>query len=265
MAVDNKKLYKFHVKNIHSIEIALNNSALAARSAIAEQNEPAIKSFVSLNSFLLGAWAENRLRKLLYENFGLSDQERSTVIAQSSQIEKWEKLIEVAFRKHYNVPTAVLNESNLPFTAAARYKVLNEILDKDLRSVIEIRNKLAHGQWVYPLNSDENDVEQGKYQALNQENLPSLQYKKSLLTGLSDIIHDLVVSLGTFERDFDKNFKKISQTRSNLKNRSYQKYATNLIEKRRRGIEARKLHNNSINTETKKPRSFLARIFGSGY
>ena len=167
MAIDNKKLYKFHVKNICSIEIALNNSALAARSAIAEQNEPAIKSFVSLNSFLLGAWAENRLRKLLFEDSGLSDSERCTVISQSSQLEKWEKLIEVSFRKHYNVPTAELNESTLPFTATARYKVLKEILDQDLRSIIEIRNKLAHGQWVYPLNSDETDIEQGKYQALN--------------------------------------------------------------------------------------------------
>ncbi|MBL4669968.1 MAG: hypothetical protein JKY30_11995, partial [Flavobacteriales bacterium] len=41
------------------------------------------------------------------------------------------KLIEVAFRKHYGVPTAELNDTNLPFTAAARYKVLNEMLDKD--------------------------------------------------------------------------------------------------------------------------------------
>lgn len=265
MAVDNKKLYRFHVKNIRSIEIALNNSALAARSAIAEQNAPAIKSFVSLNAFLLGAWAENRLRKLIYEDSGLTDLERNSVTVQSSQIDKWEKLIEVAFRKHYNVPAAALNETNLPFSAAARFKVLKEILDQDLRSVIEIRNKLAHGQWVYPLNSDENDIEQGKYQALNQENLPSLQYKKSLLTSLSDIIHDLVVSLTTFERDFDNNFKKITQTRNNLKNRDYQKYATNLVEKRKRGIEKRKLHNKSINSVTKKPRSFLARFFGSGY
>ena len=262
MAISNEKLYRFHVTNIHSIEIALNNSALAARKAIAEQNEPAVKSFVSLNSFLLGAWAENRLRKLLCEDPGLATVERELVVAQSSQMEKWEMLIEVAFRKHYNVPHAVLNDTNLPFTAAARYKVLTEILNKDLRSIIEIRNKLANGQWVYPLNSDETDLEQGKYQLLNQENLPSLQHKKALIIGLADIIHDLVVSLTTFERDFDKNYKKITNTRNNLNTRSYKKYVKQLVDKRNRGIELRKTGNyRAMNKETKKTRSFLAKLF----
>lgn len=245
MAITDEKLYRFHVTNIHSIEIALNHSAISARKAIAEKNNPAIKSFVSLNAFLLGAWAENRLRKLLYENNGLSVAERETVLSQASQIDQWSKLIEVAFRKHYQIPHASLNNSNLPFTASAQYKELNDIVEKDLKSVIEIRNKLAHGQWVYPLNNEGTDKEDNKYQLLKNENLPSLQYKKSLLTSLSDIIHDLVVSLVTFERDFDKNFKKISNTRNNLKNRSYEKYATKLVNKRLKGIAARKTKHKS--------------------
>lgn len=260
------KLYRFHVTNIHSIEIALTHSALAARKSIAEQNQAAIKSFVSLHAFLLGAWAESRLRKLLFESNGFSKAERTTILSQQTQIDQWLKLIELSFRKHYNVPAAQLNDTSLPFVANAQYAVLVDILDKDLRSVIEVRNKLAHGQWVYPLNNEGTDLEQGKYLLLNAENLPSLQYKKSLLTSLSDIIHDLVVSLPTFERDFNKNYRNITNTRSNLKNRSYAKYAQNLVDKRRRGIAKRaKMHNKSINTDTKKQRSFLARIFGAGY
>ena len=265
MPASNHKLYKYHAKNNHSVEIALKNTSLAARKAISEENHPATKSFVSLYAFLLGAWAENRLRKLLYEEPGLSEQERGLVVTQSSQFDRWVKLIELAFRKHYQLPSADLNESNLPFTAAARYNALSEMLEQDLKSVIEMRNRLAHGQWVYPLNSDENDIEQGKYQALNQENIAALQYKKSMIVSLSDMAHDLVVSLPTFERDFDKNFKLITNARNNLKNRSYQKYASNLIGKRKRGIEARKLHNKSINSDTEKPRSFFARLFGAGY
>lgn len=263
MAATDKKLYRFHVTNIHSIEIALKHSALVARNAIAEQNKPAIKSFVSLNAFLLGAWAENRLRKLLYENNGFNAVERTTILSQSAKIDQWIKLIELAFRKHYNIPQAPLNDINLPFTANARYIVLLDILDKDLRSLIEIRNKLAHGQWVYPLNSDETDIEQGKYQLLNHENLLSLQYKKSLLISLSDIIHDLVVSLPTFERDFDKNYKRITSTRSNLVKRSYVKYSQQLIEKRARGIQRRKnTQIKVIKSDDKKQRSFLARFLG---
>lgn len=262
MLATDKKLYRYHLTNIHSIEIALNHTALSARAAISEENTPAIKSFVSLYALLLGAWAENRLRKLLYENNGLGTTERIAVLAQSTQLEQWLKVIEIAYRRHYNVPSASLNEQTLPFTANARYEVLKKIFDEDLRNVIEIRNKLAHGQWIYPFNSEGTDIEQAKYQLLNNENLPSLQYKKSLLTSLADIVHDLVVSLPTFERDFDRNYKKITITRDNLRNRSYQQYATKLVEKRNRGIQQRKnRHHDAIDSNPEKPRSFLARLF----
>ena len=240
MAISNQRLYRFHIENIRSIEIALKHAALAARQAIATTNKPAIKSFVRLYAFLLGAWAENRLKKLLYENNGLTATDRATILSQQSQIDQWIKLVEVAFRKRYNIPHAMLSDTTLPFTSYAQYSVLIEILDKDLRTIIEVRNKLAHGQWIYPLNNEGTDIEQGKYQLLNNENLPSLQYKKSLVIALSDIIHDLVVSLPTFERDFNKNYQKITNTRNNLLHRSYAKYAQQLIDRRHKGIELRK-------------------------
>jgi len=253
MAITDQELYRFHVTNIHSIEIALNNAALAARTAISEENKPAIKSFVSLYALLLGAWAETRLSKLLYENNGLSVNQRNLVNHKSTQLDKWLRVIEVAFRKHYNIPTAPLNESNLPFTANARYTVLKQILENDLRNVIEIRNKLAHGQWVYPLNNKGTGIAQGKHQQLEKENLPSLQYKKALITSLADIVHDLVVSLPTFERDFDTNYKRITTTRTNLQKRSYEKYEAQLVAKRSRGLQRRKnTHNNAINSDTEK-------------
>jgi hypothetical protein len=239
MASD-EKLYSFHVANIRSVEIALDNAALSARKAISEENTSATESFVRLYALLLGAWAENRLRKLLFENAGFSPHERTQVVVLATQLEQWLKVVEIAFRKHYQVPHAELSDATLPFSAFARYKSLMELLENDLKPIIEVRNRLAHGQWVYPLNGEGTDIEQKKYQLLNDENLPSLQYKKSLISSLSDIIHDLVVSLPTFERDFDKNYRRITNTRNNLKARSYEGYARLLIRKRRQGVEKRR-------------------------
>lgn len=234
------KLYNYHVTNLRSIEIAIKNTSISSRRAIAEENSQAIDSFVRLYAFLLGAWSETRLKKLLFEPAGFQEAERKLVLAQSTQLENWQKAIEIAFRKQYNVPFAALTQSTLPFTAFARYSVIHDVLEKDLRAVIEIRNKLAHGQWVYPLNSDGNEVETNKFKQLNHENLPSLQYKLSLISSISDIIHDLVVSIATFERDFDIHFKQITTIRNNLGKRKYSEYAAKLIEKRKRGIEKRK-------------------------
>lgn len=238
--VSDDKLYRFHVANIRAVEIALDNTARSARKAISEESNSATESFVRLYALLLGVWAENRLKKLLFENRGFSPAERSRIAAREAQHDQWTTVVELAFRKHYQVPNAELSDTTLPFSSYARYVGLMELLEKDLRPIIEVRNKLAHGQWIYPLNNDGTDVEQNKYQLLNNENLLSLQYKKSLVSSLSDIVHDLVVSLPTFERDFDQNYRKISNTHNNLRTRSYEAYVRLLVRKKQDGIRKRR-------------------------
>jgi hypothetical protein len=110
-----------------------------------------------------------------------------------------------------------------------------DMLEKDLRSIIEVRNKLAHGQWIYPLNSGNNDIAQKQMNTLKSENLLSLQYKKQLITHLADIIHDLIVSKPAFERDFNNHYKYIINTRRNLRTRDYEKYLRQMKAKFERG------------------------------
>jgi hypothetical protein len=85
------------------------------------------------------------------------------------------------------------------------------------------------------LNSDENDVAQEQMNALRKENVLSLQFKKALLSYLSDAIHDLVVSRPTFERDFDEHYRGIVNTRRNLKTRVYANYVRLMQAKFQRG------------------------------
>ena len=103
-----------------------------------------------------------------------------------------------------------------------------------MRIIIEIRNKLAHGQWIYPFNDKGTDVEQGKYVLINKENLLSLEFKFAMLGHLANAVHDLVVSPKTFERDFDSHFRKLFQAQTNLRTRDYAKYAQALVDSRQR-------------------------------
>jgi hypothetical protein len=234
------QLYKYHVENLRSLEIAISNTSISARKAIADKNLPAIESFTRLYAFLLGAWAETRLHKLLNENGAFTDQDKEKVFSQRSQLNQWHKTVEVSYRKYFNIPRAPLSLQSLPHTAFHRLNSITSILDDDLKSIIEVRNKLAHGQWVYPLNSTCTDLQPDKYSLINNENLLSLQFKKSLITTLANIVHDLAVSLPTFERDFDNHFGNIVTTRNNLRNRSYDDYRKGLVAKKRRGVEVRR-------------------------
>lgn len=229
------QLYGYHVKNLRAIDSALVQMARRYRNAIACESKAEIDIYKRLYALILGAWAECKLSKTLFEPAGFSDSERSSIEGASSHLERWHKLVEVAFRKHYSIPKAALTEFTLDHSSFSRLSTIKDILDNVLGDVITLRNKLAHGQWVYPLNSDCNDVSQIQMNALRTENILTLQFKHTILSNLLDAVSDLAVSLPTFERDFNLHFKLITNARINLATRNYAKYAKQMQEKYKRG------------------------------
>ena len=229
------KMYMHHVENLRELERAIVQTARLAKAEIAGRDpQQSLRTLLRLYSFLLGAWAECRLRKLLHEQYGFNETERAHILAADSQLAQWERTVDSAFRKHHGVPRAELNSRVLGVSHAARRDALHSVLSGELRIIIEIRNKLAHGQWVYPFNNAGTAVETDKYALINKEDLQSLQFKYSLLGHLADAVHDLVVSPATFERDFDAHFKQLEQVRVNLSVKSYARYEALLVSSRQK-------------------------------
>jgi hypothetical protein len=233
------KLYELHVANLRAVADGLGRISLALRHAIAVEDDRSSYALLRTYALLLAAWAECRIRKLLYEPNGFPDQDRHRIIAAPTELDRWTLTTELAFRRHYAVPQATLSEETLPHSVFARYCSITDLIDKDLQPVIQLRNKLAHGQWAYPLNDTGDDVAQAQMDALRTETLLTLQFKRSLLNGLSHIVNDLVVSRPAFERDFDHHYKLIVEARRNLRTRSYERYVSSLRQKARRGRENR--------------------------
>ena len=234
-----KKLYKFHVANLRSISDGLDKIFRSARKAIANRNQHVVNTYIRLLLFLLGAWSEVRFLKLIYEPHGFSQTERNDIL-KATQLERWQLAVKTAFRRHYGIPNAPLRPPRLPSTAWLRLTTLQEILRCDLGAVITMRNKLAHGQWEYPLNKRMNDVAQEQMNALRDENVLSLTQKVKLFDILCNVVHDLNVSRPTFERDWDMHFRRLEQTRTNIKQKSYKKWEAQIHKRYRRGRERRR-------------------------
>lgn len=230
-----QELYSYYVANVRRVDYALHQIALTVRSAIGENNEKAISSFLPLYMLLLGAWAEGRLKKLLFEPGAFSDAERAHINSTKVHIDKWHRVLTTAFEKHYLIASADLAH-RLPEPAKTRFNEVKNLLDSELRIIIEVRNRLAHGQWEFILNSPQNDISSRLAPVVKNENLLSLQFKQKLLGSLLDTVNDLAVSKPTFERDFDLHFGHITQTRTNLKNRTYSDYVNTLLWKRKKGL-----------------------------
>lgn len=231
-----KTLRKYHQANLNQIESAIEHIASATRKSIARGDNDSTLVFVRLLALLLGVWGECRLLKLLSEDTISLQKSRDSILKKKQQLGKWKALLEVAFRQQYKVPRASLSEETLDHSTYSRYKTLTELLENDLKPIIELRNKFAHGQWAYTLNANNTDISSKSMKAIKSENLLSLNFKRKLLKALSDAIHDLVVSKPTFERDFNTHYKKIVDTRRNLRTRKYSDYERVLQIKFQRGI-----------------------------
>jgi hypothetical protein len=230
------KLYRYHTANYRRVVDALKQVELQGRRAVAKGDRKALKALLPLYGLLIGAAAETRLHKILFEPGAFDDAQRAEVTNEGSQFDRWKRLLAVAFRAHNSLnPKTTLTKDTLPIKDFLLYEELGHLLEHELRIIIEIRNKLAHGQWEYPLNEDCTDVLPDKKKLLNQENLLSLKFKRTIIDNLLSIMRDLTVSHGTLQRDFDVYYNRLRNARRSLANRSYEKYKRSLIEKKKRG------------------------------
>lgn len=238
-----EKLYEFHVQNLRAITTALDEALASGRRAIARGDAVAVATHVRMFALLLGVWSECRLLKLLYEPGAFTDVDRRKTLAETA-LGRWHSLVECAFRRHFKIPQGNLQPPALPSTAHFRLRAVLAALDDDLGAVIALRNKLAHGQWVFPLNEAMDDVAQNQFNALRMENLLSLTQKRGLLDALCSAVHDLATSLPTFERDWDYHFRLVEQTRVNIQRKSYVLWAQQIRSRHAEGSRRRQRNGN---------------------
>ena len=238
-----KDLYRFHVLNSRKIKSSIKLIETQTREIICVGNKNDIKNMESTYLLLIAIWAESVFNKVLYEPNGFSPKDRLFITGNGqniSQVDKWEKLVEISFRKHYKIPHAALQSHNLPHSAFSRYETLNKIIENELKPIITLRNGLAHGQWLYIFNTKGDEIVTDQMRMRSKENFLSLKQKKNLLNHFFKIIIDLIVSKSTFNRDFDETYLIIEHTLLRIDRNSYSDYISKLQIKYKNGIEQKK-------------------------
>lgn len=234
-------MFSKHCENLREIEKAIKLIERNINNSIRRNNELGERVYTKILSFLVVSWLDVRILKLIYEKVDYNnkysqnifdDNEIRIVIKNKSLIDRWKVSLNFAMKKAYSVKLDKKNisiqETKLNKTAIIRYKEIIKILDNDINPAITLRNKVAHGQFLHAFNNDLESFSQDNTTQLRLENIVTLQLKRQLFTNIAKLIHDLVVSKPTYERDFDKHFEKIESIRSNIHKRDYNKHRNNL-------------------------------------
>jgi len=222
-----EELYSYHSENFRAVSEGFQQTAKLLERAVGADDARATNALTRICAFLLSAKIEARFYKLLFEP-PVPDEFRDRVNrgVNPSLIEKWHRTIEEAFRQYHGVEEDFMG-SAAPASAKAQFGMHNRSLAQ-LEPIIELRNKIAHGQWEYALNNRGTEVNPEKTRQLAEENLLSLRLKDRLAQVAIDAINDLVVSWRAHDRDLDKHKRVMEDLVRELETRSYEKYARNV-------------------------------------
>jgi hypothetical protein len=180
----------------------------------------------------VGLVAEALLRKIIADPAGFNSRERTLLSQERSQLDRWKRAVDLAFRRHYAVPIHLdVDTTSAGANAASQHKSVIDLLEHDLAEIIEDRNKIAHGQWSWLLNSKETSFKGAAALPLNYR---EIQARSKLVREIEALIRDLVISEPTFSRDYTRRYAKIQELKRTLDGADYDDLVKDIKRRRQR-------------------------------
>ncbi|WP_295232428.1 hypothetical protein [Sediminibacterium sp.] len=220
-----EQYFQFHNSNIKLIKIGFDHTYNQIKALYRKQNkagdyiyglsdiDPEKKSIrkteKALSRILSGiqvSWAEESIKRLLYEKNLLIDSQRTYLITRTALVEKWYSSLKILFCIAYdlvptNDPTCMTvniesERHNLGDELVDQYLELKRLITDFLTPNFTIRNKVQHGEWEFafkPKFSEE--YSQNLTDTVNHENLVTTYSRFTLVNAF----YQMLVDLGRFK------------------------------------------------------------------
>ena len=143
-----------HSENLRAVRVGLIQAERAHKAAIRHGDAAATEFLGRMHQLMIGVLAEAELRKIISDPAGFNSKEQNLLGQERSQLSRSLHTVEMAIRRHYFVPLHIeIDDTNTTTGMTVQYQAIFGILKNDLAIIIEERNKLAHAQWRWLLNS----------------------------------------------------------------------------------------------------------------
>ncbi|MFE2134805.1 hypothetical protein ACFW9X_16620 [Streptomyces sp. NPDC059466] len=228
--------FRKHSQNLSVLISGLRQAERIHKQMIRQGDAPGVAFSGRMHSLMVGMIAEARLRKIIHDPQGFNERERKLIASSKSQIERWKSAVDFAFRRQYAVPVHLeIRDSGADPKVISRHAIITEMLDEDLKPIIEGRNKTAHGQWIWELNNLET---QFKGRAADPMNYLAISRRGEIIDDLAEIVHVLIVSEPAFQREFDRLYGKIGTTRCVIDGNDYPQFEATIRSSGRQRIRS---------------------------
>jgi hypothetical protein len=217
------------------------------------------QAFSRILSGIQVSWAEESLKRLLYEKDLFTDTQRNYIL-KKPLIEKWLETFKIVFciaydlmpinDEFYSLVDIKQERNNLGSELVGQYKSLRKIISKNLTPNFAIRNKVQHGEWEYAFEAPISEIfSQNLTDKINGENIITTSSRYLIVNS----VYNLIVDLGRFKSDsfkldsittpfeyfFEKYLKKINFEIEKIQYCDLEKFIDDIVQKELRGLEYR--------------------------
>jgi len=209
-----REFEKLHSLNRKQVQKAIKQLNRSLNNAISKNENDLAYANVRCLFILWVSWLECSLNIILHSANKLSYSKRRDIIKRRTEFNRWSRLIEISFTNYYlKGRQRDLNKLNIGATAFYGYNELNNILKDHIITFIEIRNRLAHGQWYVAFNNESSSKNDDITRHLWTLSKKDMLLVKSIIRSFASLMDDLVTSKKRFEDRFDTLVNRIVQSR----------------------------------------------------
>ena len=139
-------LFKAAVENVRAVDHGIRIFRQDLNKRLCRSSGEDLERYTRIYGMLFCTWAEACLLRMIYTPYGFSADQISAVLNARTIEDKWTTCLQFAFHNSEEREQKSLKQALGP--------KLERLITNIIATPAQIRNKIAHGQWKQPFNSN---------------------------------------------------------------------------------------------------------------
>ncbi|MGG1556250.1 hypothetical protein [Paenibacillus ferrarius] len=173
--------------------------------------------------------------KLANEHHAFNQDETNQIIGARTLESKWITALNIGYCKAFGLLDIRDRATQMSRDDNEKYERMLSLIQTQLNVAILIRNKITHGQWRHPLNSQNTALNPNTKIIMEQENYLLIRSRANIFEAMTELIHYLCVSEATYKRDYDKYILQIDRYMYTYDKQGYESFKRKMVDKYKRG------------------------------
>lgn len=193
------QVFNAQTQNVRLLKQAREQVKRAINYAIRKNDRTSVQVHTKVFALIFCAWVEANFSKVIHTPYGFNPDEMAQIKAnqRKSLGEGWKKCIELGLKR-------ISNPGRSNYIPNIRQKLFS-IVDEYVIAPSQVRNKVAHGQWIVALNQEHTAVNIDITKNLSDLDIVVITIWYEVQMHLSNIVETLVESPNrAFHRDYWK-------------------------------------------------------------